>query len=266
MKNLILFAILLFIVRPAAAQTRVTDVTQSSLKGKVKCVVTYIFRGGNHPDPDTTASAEKTIKTFDEKGWALEEKMYDKSGELLERFSFEYSGDSIAVKNQFDGSGKLFVKYIFKYDAQGEVTEFDMTSDAQPQIGLAKIDYRCIYKYDELGNRVTEEQYINHDNLSMKTTSTYNSQHQRIQSDEVSFLGKTVKKSKAIYTYDNSGIQVKFQIYDADGKLTRGNTMSYDSYDKYGNWLTETSSYSGHSTNQGDFIFKTIIKRQIEYY
>src|ERR1700733_15568815 len=116
MKNLILFTILLSLGKLASAQTRVTDVTQSSLKGKSKQVVTYTFRGGNHTEPDTTASAEKTIESFDEKGWALEEKMYDRSGELLERFSFEYIGDSIAVKNQFDGSGKLFVKYIFKYD------------------------------------------------------------------------------------------------------------------------------------------------------
>ena len=266
MKNLILFTILLCIVRSAAAQTRVTDVTQLPLKGRVKQVVTYTFRGGNHVEPDTTASAEKTIETFDEKGWALEEKMYDKSGELMERFSFEYMGDSIAVKNQFDGSGKLFVKYIYKYDAQGKITEFDMSSDAQPQIRLAKIDYRCIYKYDVLGDRVTEEQYIDHNKLSMKTTSHYNDQHQRIQSDEESFFGKTVKVSKILYFYDASGRPVKSKIYDVDGKLTVGNAVSNDNYDKFGNWLTQIASYSGHNTNQGDFIFKHISKRQIDYY
>jgi hypothetical protein len=153
MKNLVLFIIFLCIVRLAAAQTRVTDLSQAPLKGKVKQVTTYTFRGANHTAPDTTASAEKTIETFDEKGWALEVKMYDKNDALQERFSFEYIGDSIVVKKQFDGSGKLFVKYIFKYDGQGKETEFDMNSDAQPQMRLAKINYRCIYKYDKLGNK-----------------------------------------------------------------------------------------------------------------
>gem|GEM_PF-6805295 len=146
MKNLILFTILLCVVRLTTAQTRVTDPSQPSLKGKVKRVTTYTFRGGNHTAPDTTASAEKTIETFDEKGWALEEKMYDKSGALQARFLFEYVGDSIVVKKQFDGSGKLFVKYICKYDGQGKEREVDVNSDAQPQLGLAKRESRCIYK------------------------------------------------------------------------------------------------------------------------
>jgi hypothetical protein len=266
MKNPILFAILLCIVKLAVAQTRITDVSQSSLKGKVKRLTTYTFRGGNHVAPDTTTSAEKMIETFDEKGWALEEKMYDKSGALQERFSFEYIGDSIVVKNQFDGSGKLYVKYIFKYDSQGKETEFDMNSDAQPQSRLAITDYRCIYKYDELGNRVSEEQYIDHDKLTIRTNSRYNELHQRVQSDEESFFGKTVNKSKIVYAYDKAGNPIKSHIYDADGKSTGDNTMSYYNYDKYGNWQTEKSSYSGHSTYQGDFTFMNITKRVIEYY
>jgi hypothetical protein len=144
------------IVRLATAQTRATDLSQTPLKGKVKQVITYTFRGDNHIVPDTTAIAEKTIETFDEKGWPLEEKMYNKNDVLQESFSFEYTGDSIVVKKQFDASGKLFAKYIFKYDDQGKETEFDVNSDAQPQIRLAKINYRCIYKYDKMGNRVNE--------------------------------------------------------------------------------------------------------------
>ncbi|MGZ3822793.1 MAG: hypothetical protein ACXVB6_19515 [Mucilaginibacter sp.] len=266
MKNLILFIILLCVVRLAAAQTRVTDVSQAPLKGKVKQVTTYTFRGGNHTVPDTTASAERTIETFDEKGWAIEEKMYDKNDALQERLSFEYIGDSIVVKKQFDASGKLFVKYIYKYDSQGKETEFDMKSDAQPQIRLAKIDYRCIYKYDEFGNRVSEEQYIDYDKLTMKTISRYNDRHQRIQSDEESFFGKAFKKSIVKYTCDNVGNPIKSEIYDANGHLTGGNDASYDKFDKYGNWLIGTSSYSGHSSYQGDFTFKDITKRVIEYY
>jgi hypothetical protein len=266
MKNLVLFIILLCIFRLAAAQTRVTDLSQSPLKGKIKRVTTYIFRGENHKAPNTTARAEKTIETFDEKGWAIDEKMYDKNDALRERSSFEYIADSIVVKNQFDNSGKLFVKYIFKYDGQGKQTEFDMNSDAQPQMRLAKINYRCIYKYDELGNRISAEQYIDNNKLTMKTTSRYNDQHQRIQSDEESFFGKAVNKSIVAYTYDNAGNLIKSEIYDTDGNLTGGNSVSYDKFDKQGNWLIQTSSYRGHSLYQGDFTFTTITKREIQYY
>ncbi len=73
MKNLVLFSSLFCIVGFAVAQTRVTDLSQAPLNGKVKRVTTYTFRGGNHSAPDTTGSAEKTIETFDEKSWATEE-------------------------------------------------------------------------------------------------------------------------------------------------------------------------------------------------
>lgn len=266
MKNLILLIIFLLMVKLATAQTRVTDLSQAPLKGKVRQVTTYTFRGANHTSPDTTASSEKTIETFDEKGWEIEEKMYDKSDALKQRFSFEYIGDSIAVRNQFNASGKLFVKYIYKYDGQGKETEFDMNSDAQPQFRLAKINYRCICKYDKLGDRIGEEQYIDNDKLSMRTISKYNDQHQRIQSDEESFFGTSIKKSKIIFTYNNAGNPIKSENYDADGQLTGGNNASYDRFDKYGNWLIRTSSYSGHSAYQGDFTFMDITKRLIEYY
>jgi hypothetical protein len=266
MKNLILFAIFLCIARLAPAQTRVTDVSQAGLKGKVKSVITYTFRADNHAEPDTAGSAEKTIETFDEKGWSQEDKMYDKNGALQERFSYEYIGDSIVVKNQFDGSGKLFVKYIFRYDYQGKETEFDMKSDAQPQMRLAKIDYRCIYEYDNSGNRITEDQYIDKDRLTMRTVSKYNNQHQRIQSDQESFFGKTIKATKTIYTYDAMGNIVKSENYDADGKPAGGYEVAYKQFDKYGNWLLVKSSSSGHSIMQGDFTFTSITKRIIEYY
>lgn len=147
-------------VKLAAAQTRITDPSQTPLKCKVKKVTTYTFRGDNHIVPDTTANGEKTVETFDENGWTLEEKMYGKNVALKESFSFEYLGDSLVIKKQFDASGKLFVKYIFKYERHGKETEFVMNSDAQPQFRLAKIDYRCIFKYDESGNRISGEQYI----------------------------------------------------------------------------------------------------------
>jgi hypothetical protein len=269
----VLFVILLGIVRLAAAQTRITDVSQSSFKGKVKCVTTYTFRGENHVIPDTTVSAEKTIETFDEKGWTLEEKMYDKNGILQDRFSFEYIGDSIVVKNLFDGDGQLLVKYIFKYDGRGKETEFNMTYYVQSPIRRVKIDKvkidssRCIYKYDELGNRISEERYNNHNQLAERTILIYNDQHQKIKSIQESFFGKEAKKSEIKYTYGNMGNLFKSEIYDDDGNRIGDNTSLYNNLDKYGNWLTETSSYSGHGTYPGDyFAFINMIKRVIEYY
>jgi hypothetical protein len=100
----------------------------------------------------------------------------------------------------------------------------------------------------------------------MKSISRYNDQRQRTQSDEEQFFGKTFKKSKIIFTYDNAGNPIKSEIYDADGHLTGGNDTSCDKVDKYGNWLITTSSYRGHSSSQGDFTFMNITKREITYY
>lgn len=266
MKIQILFIFLLCNTGLATAQTKVTDISQSSLMGKVKRITAYTFRGGDHKDPDTTANAEKTTEVFDKDGRALEEKTYDKNGALQERFLFEYFGDSVVVKNQFDSNGKLSVKYIFKYDRSGKKTEFDMKSDAQPEIRLAKINYRCLYKYDNDGNRISAEQYIDNNRLTMKTTSTFNDQHQVVQSVNESFFGSKVTESKTVFIYDNKGNSIKTETYDIDGNLTGGNSSSYDKIDKNGNWLLRTIEIRGHSQTQGEYLFKSTTKREIEYF
>src|ERR1700679_2773567 len=100
MKNIILFTIFLCIVQLTAAQTRVTDISQPRLLGKVKQVTTYTFRAQNHEKPDTNAESERTVETFDEKGRPTDEKIYNKDGSLRDSFTFECYGDSIIKRNQ----------------------------------------------------------------------------------------------------------------------------------------------------------------------
>jgi len=247
------------------AQTRITDISQPSIKGKVKHATIYTFRGGNGETPDTTAISGSIVDTFDENGRQLTQKNYDSNNSLKEAFTFENSGDSIAVMNQLDDKGMLLVKYIYKYDSQGKETEFDMESPEQPKYHLAKIDYKCLMKYDDAGNRISEEQYINKKELTMKTTSVYNSKNERIQTLQQSFFGNRAEETKGIYSYDDKGNLTKSDTYDSKGNLTGSRSFLYDKFDTHDNWLIQIVSQKAH-TQQGDYVYKGIIKRVIEYY
>lgn len=260
--------VFLCVARFAVAQTKVTFVSRPSLKGHVKSVTTYsfhLYQTKDYAAADTTG-AEKITEIFDEQGRELKENKYDKYGKLSESDSFTYFGDSVAEEPRYDYYYKTRVVInVFKYDAQGKETEFYSKSLAQPP---NQSGFRTIYKYNDKGNRISEEQYYE-DLPIMKTTSTYNELHQRTQSIYESYswvFRRWSRDSIKIFAYDSMGNEVKTEVCYPWGAIMKSSTSSYDNFDNQGNWLKETSLLSGDRRRGGRYAYSEVTRRVIEYY
>jgi hypothetical protein len=263
MKNLIVTALLLSVGQITTAQIKVTDFTESELKGHVKTAVEYTFRGDiNLDNVDTSAYSGKTTRTFDKNGHQLYELIVWQKGQAADSLSYQYSGDSLVVKNQYL-NGKPAVKYTYKYDNDGKETEFDTFSDYDPRIVM---DAKIFYKYNEAGDISTEETFITGHKLTMRVTYQYNAQHQKIKEEQTTYFNSQKTIENSLLTYDLKVNKVTEKIYDATGKLIGGHNILYADFDKEGNWLSKVFELKGSNQRQGNYSYQTITKRVIEYY
>ncbi len=263
MKNLIITTLLLSVAQIAAAQIKVTDFTEGELKGQVKTVIEYSLRGDNNSNNiDTSAYSGKTTKTFDKNGHQLYELIVWQKGQSADSLSYEYIGDSIIIKNQYL-NGKPAIKYTFKYDKDGKETEFDTFSDYDPRI---EMDAKIFYKYNEGGDISTEETFITGHKLTMHVTNQYNATHQKIKVEQTTYFNSKKTVENVLFSYDLKGNKVTEKIYNAAGKLTGGHITLYSDFDKDGNWLSKTFELQRSNQSQGNYSFKNITKRVVEYY
>ncbi|WP_259069385.1 hypothetical protein HDF24_14155 [Mucilaginibacter sp. X4EP1] len=253
-------AFICFVTQIAFAQIKVTDISENGLKGKVKKVIEYTYRGGENLD--TLGTPEKRIRNFDEKGNQIDEVIYDKSGNLMTKFVFEYPKDKTIIKNQYDANNKLQCKYTFKYDPRGNEIEFDTYAN-NPSI---KTDAKMVFVYDANQNRIEEDSYIDGSHQTERAIFFYNEKNQKIEEDRALFFTQAIKNEKIIFSYDDLGNQIKSETFDSNDKLTGSTEISYSQNDLNGNWLVRTLELKGHSKMQGNYIFKDITKRYILYF
>ena len=249
---------MLALVQITSAQIKVTDFTEPELKGHVKRVTEYTWQGDkNNSNIDTTQNPEKAMKTFDENGRELSDVEYLQSGDLFQKFSFEYSGDTIATKLQFY-DGQTVASYVYTYDKTGREIEFDTF------LSVGGKPYSVYYKYDGKGNRVEENTNGTSAFVPKKTVITYNEKNEKIEAYAFLYNGKL--NSRTIYEYDNYGRQTKAEIRDSSGKITTLILTSCSNTDINGNWLWLKSEYKAHNARQGNVSFIHITKRVIEYF
>ena len=263
MKKLILLAIMACLVQIVTAQKKGILLAELSLKGPVEEAIVYEYRGGiNNINVDTTQKWFKTIMKFNIEGNELEQRDYDDNGKLQSKFLFDYKEDGTIIKTQFVDGDKLFCTYVFKYDGKGYLIEFDSKSNGYGR--MAAFEDQMIYKYDGKGNMIEDIQNVISNHTSLRDTFLYNEKSQKIESDSYDPTGNL--RDKEIYEYDSLGRVIKTEIYDNESKITGGNTMEYNSIDKYGNWIALTSENRGNSQMQGNYLFKHFTRRVIKYY
>jgi len=250
MKTFILFITAICFTQIVSAQVKVTDLAELPLKGHVKQVVEYTFH-------DSDKLAEKRILKFDVNGNQTEQLIFDGNGNMSFKILYSYPSNNIVITNQFDANGKLFLKCIYKYDDNGREIESDPDYGSNIQSAVSKFTF----KYDRDGNRIEEDTYNTENKISQKNILLYNNKNQEIELDSKGFLNNESK-----FTYDSLGNQIKLETYNTDGAVNGGSVFSYSDVDNNGNWLLSTSETKGHSQWQGDYTFKNVIKRNIEYY
>ncbi len=171
----------------------------------------------------------KYLFKYDEKGNKIEENNYDVNDSLNSKLKYKYDNKGNVIEiNGYDSYGWLSSKVTYKYDNKGNVIELNQY---QPDPVSKGLDYKNILKYDSKGYIIEKDRFNSHGNFYLKYT----------------------------FKYDNKGNVIERNTYDYSyGSYYSKNTYKY-TFDKIGNWITET-----------DFNLKgskyLIIEREIEYY
>jgi hypothetical protein len=243
----------------ATAQVRQTDIAEKPLKGHIKEVIEYTYRGKmNDTTVDTSRQPEKRVLEFNKNGNELEQSWYNANGSLNFKITYNYPADSIAIGDQFGPNGKMLTKNTYKYDNKGRVIEWD------PEMMLdfvASDVSKICYKYDNKGNRIEENTYNNKNIITTSDTLIYNEQNQNILLKERGFLKNNVK-----LFYDSLGNEVKIESYTLDNVLESSIISNYKNIDLNGNWLYSISYDRGSSEYQGNYLYVNITKRHMTYY
>jgi len=262
MKYKTLIIIIGLFAKFANAQKSGPTLKEMGLKGKVKQVIEYTYRGG--ANVDTLGMPEKTVMSFDESGHEIGEIRYKKNGQVEYKFLFAFPDAGTIVKTQFNNVGHSIGKYIFKYDVMGNQIEFGTYLDARPEIGFTKSVYIINYKYDEKGNNIETINNGTSEEFPNKTLIKCNSDHQAIEI--YSYLANGKPYDKILYRYDSQGNRNKFEEYNISGKLLEEEAALYDHLDSFSNWQIETIESRLYGEVRGDRFSKSITKRHIEYF
>lgn len=188
------------------------------------------------------------------------------SGYKSLEITFNKAGDKLEEVT-YRSTGKIALKRNYKYDARGNVIEYQSYDGTRD-----KITYKKFVKYDNYGNkvieagfdgvdrfdnkysydsreRITEIKYFISDKLTERRVVTYAGQKQEytIYNAAGSVTGKYIKVTDAKknvtqeITYSSGGNETKKTIF---------------SYDVSGNKTSESKYYSGKLTETTTYIFK----------
>lgn len=116
--------------------------------------------------------------------------------------------------------------YIFKYDEHGnQVADEDYTGGSLLK-GLGKLNHKHIYKYDEHGNQVEVLEYNGDYKLSQRIVYVYDDSGRRIE--RRNYSPEEVLWRRSVFKYNSLGQQSEVDKYDADSDLIEQFTYRYD--------------------------------------
>lgn len=263
MRNLILFTLSICCIgQITRAQVRVTDISEPDLKGSVKRVIEYIYRGVEGK-VDTTHPPGKRIRNFDPSGNELNEVSYKNNGEIQDTCVFIHDKDGMILETEYGNNHNLIGTLAFKYDNKGNEIASEIVSNFDP---IVKIGYENIYLYDNVGHRIEEDKYLNGGQLYEKAVGIYNEQNRKTQENRVIYFDNKQKKQKVFFKYDDFGNIIKTEYYNSEGKLTEESSSLPSNIDREGNWQMKVDKLKYIDSKTLDFVMENITKRYIEYY
>lgn len=276
------------------------NLNEDNLRGNVKSVLTIGYKA----EDEFGIISEKEMRTS-------EFIHYNQSGKRVKRTDEYFGEKQTQIQNlyTYDSKGNLIewkskslfgdtLKYISKYtydDKNYKIIEEHNDKESG-------FSYRYEYKYDATG-KLIQKVIIQESTLTGKTIFTYIGDN---VNEEISYDGNGKLLSKTIYSYENEGKIIRSSKFNANGERgvsslkildDVGNLIEYnkydpynnfysnfrDSYDAYGNIITESNNYGKSSSSrsheyeydkQGNWIkdkiksndIYVIEKRTIEYY
>jgi len=228
------------------------DLTEANLNGKVKSVKKRVY--------DATEKFGGTVKVnflyekifvFNKSGNKIEEKNYDKDGELSYKWKFKYDEDeNVIEQNQYNKDGKLILKGKYKNDENGKIIEVNFYNPKSELESTWKYEYDkdenlIKVNFDQDGSNQYVYVYDENENL-IEIKDSEDWFRWKFKYDKNG--NKTVENAY----YDNFNGEIKFPILDYKKEY------KYEKLDDENNWL-KLITYKN-----GKIIY--ITENEIEYF
>jgi len=228
------------------------DLTEANLNGKVKSVKKRVY--------DATEKFGGTVKVnflyekifvFNKSGNKIEEKNYDKDGELSYKWKFKYDEDeNVIEQNQYNKDGKLILKGKYKNDVNGKIIEVNFYNPKSELESTWKYEYDkdenlIKVNFDQDGSNQYVYVYDENENL-IEIKDSEDWFRWKFKYDKNG--NKTVENAY----YDNFNGEIKFPILDYKKEY------KYEKLDDENNWL-KLITYKN-----GKIIY--ITENEIEYF
>jgi hypothetical protein len=258
------FIVILFFC-PLSAFTQLRSaksrLTGSGLKGKVKQLTDYFYDSEEalkekHP-------SIKNITLFDNNGREIED--VEIKGQKTTKTFYRYLGRQVIDTTYSDG--QFFETGIEISDTADHLVELDLEiNNPDMPAGFGHFKDKTIFKYDNKGNQIEASTYDEQGKLTIKRNLIYNNKNQVVEGDDESYRLGGIQTMKTLQSYNGSGLKIKESGYEND-KLTHEGSISYDNFDKDGNWLFSTTDSKYHSdVVYKDKTSKSITIREIIYF
>ena len=157
---------------------------------------------------------------FDRNGNKTVEASYTYSGKLHRKWIYRYDKGRRTERNAFDANASHLLKWIYKYDAKGNIIESNIYKTN------GSLSSKETYKYDNVGNLIEENQYKADGSLDSKEVYRYDSKRNRIET--VKYDSNLKATDKVVFKYDSRGREIEETRHWADGSIRDIYTYKYD--------------------------------------
>lgn len=224
---------------------------------------------------------------YNDKGIVIESNSYKSNGKLDSTTKYDDSGNKVEYIG-YDSNGNIIYTTIQKYDSQNNEKEKEIISEntemyynsygekilkskgywmnekgsslrdprrkerewvSSSQINRGQANFKYLYKYDDIGNKIEESVFINNNlQFAEKEAWTYDKNGNRIEEKYYDSEGDFyVTKS---FEYENN-LKIKEIGYNYDGKITSNSEWKFD---KKGNKIQEVS-YVGENRYEYGWLY-----------
>ena len=186
--------------------------------------------------------------TYNDQGYLIESVSKDEDNKTLSTNLYEYDKEGNRVRHDLlTDKGDIFMSTFSKYNEKHQLIE-------KSNCVGGVCDEKSIFTYDDKGYLIQEDKYKK-DELSTKTLYKNDAQGNPIERLTYDAEGKLLKKITS--TYDKEGNETENIVYKGDGTIAQKKNYVYQ-YDKKRNWIKKTESENGE--------LSLIIQQKFEYY
>jgi len=191
---------------------------------------------------------KKEVYTYNDQGYLIESISKDEDNKTLSSNLYEYDQKGNRTRHDLlTADGNLFMSTFSKYNDKNQLIE-------KSNCVGGVCDEKSVLTYDDKGYLIQEEKYKK-DELSTKTLYKNDAKGNPLERLTYDAEGKLLKKITS--TYDKEGNETENIVYKGDGTIAQKKNYVYQ-YDKYKNWIKRTESENGE--------LSLIIQQKFEYY